>query len=95
MWPGQRTWHEPFFWLDPRPPRRTRFRTRGASRHGTADHHHAEHDLGATGTTGRRSVDRRDDGFNWGWLGLLGLAGLAGLKRRDHVGTMADTRRTT
>ena len=40
-----------------------------------------------TGTTGMTttSSDRRDDGFNWGWLGLLGLAGLAGLRRRDDV----------
>jgi len=30
----------------------------------------------------------RDDGFDWGWLGLLGLLGLAGLGgRRDrHAG---------
>lgn len=30
----------------------------------------------------------RDDGFDWGWLGLIGLAGLAGLagrKRHDTV----------
>ena len=39
----------------------------------------------AAGTT-----DRRDDGTDWGWLGLLGLTGLLGLipKRRtaevDH-----------
>jgi hypothetical protein len=32
------------------------------------------------------AVDRRDDSFDWGWLGLLGLAGLLGLKRRDTVG---------
>ena len=32
-------------------------------------------------------VDRRDTGFNPGWLGLLGLAGLIGLsgKNRNHV----------
>lgn len=24
----------------------------------------------------------RDDGFDWGWLGLIGLAGLAGLARK-------------
>ena len=27
----------------------------------------------------------RDDGDNWGWLGLFGLIGLAGLRRRDRV----------
>lgn len=27
----------------------------------------------------------RDDGFDWGWLGLLGLAGLAGLRRQPHA----------
>jgi hypothetical protein len=26
----------------------------------------------------------RDDGFDWGWLGLLGLAGLAGLGGRKR-----------
>ena len=26
----------------------------------------------------------RNDGLNWGWLGLLGLGGLAGLMRRDR-----------
>jgi len=26
----------------------------------------------------------RDDGFNWGWLGLLGLAGLVGLRRPNN-----------
>ena len=26
----------------------------------------------------------RDDGTDWGWLGLLGLAGLLGLRRREH-----------
>jgi hypothetical protein len=25
----------------------------------------------------------RDDGFDWGWIGLLGLLGLAGLTRRE------------
>ena len=41
----------------------------------------------STATTGMTtsSVDRRDDGFNWGWLGLIGLAGLAGLRRKDNV----------
>jgi hypothetical protein len=27
----------------------------------------------------------RDEGFDWGWLGLLGLIGLAGLMRRDRA----------
>ena len=26
----------------------------------------------------------RNDGFNWGWLGLLGLIGLAGLTRKSE-----------
>ncbi|MCU0534439.1 MAG: WGxxGxxG-CTERM domain-containing protein [Hydrococcus sp. Prado102] len=31
-------------------------------------------------------TDYRDDGFDWGWLGLLGLIGLAGLagKKRNE-----------
>ena len=36
----------------------------------------------------------RNDGFDWGWLGLLGLLGLAGLsgRRRDrHVPVHTDT----
>ena len=34
-----------------------------------------------------RDVDRRDDEFDWGWIGLLGLLGLGGLagRRRDVV----------
>jgi len=34
-----------------------------------------------TTTTPTQGVDNtnRDDGFDWGWLGLLGLTGLAGL----------------
>ena len=35
-------------------------------------------------------ADRRDDDFDWGWLGLIGLLGLGGLagRRRDvAVGT--------
>ena len=33
-------------------------------------------------TTTDQSANRRDDGFNPGWLGLLGLVGLFGLRRR-------------
>ena len=33
----------------------------------------------AAGTT-----DRRDDGTDWGWLGLLGLTGLLGLIPKRH-----------
>lgn len=29
-------------------------------------------------------VEREDDDFNWGWLGLLGLIGLAGLAGKKH-----------
>jgi hypothetical protein len=36
----------------------------------------------ATDTTAART-EQRDDGFDWGWLGLLGLAGLAGLRRQQ------------
>lgn len=32
------------------------------------------------GTSG--ATDNRNDGFDWGWLGLLGLIGLAGLARK-------------
>lgn len=35
----------------------------------------------------------RNDGFNWGWLGLLGLAGLAGLKGRQRDHTTTTTKR--
>jgi len=38
-----------------------------------------------------RTAERRDTGFNWGWLGLAGLAGLLGLSRRNghrHEHTM-------
>ena len=31
------------------------------------------------------AADRREDVFDWGWVGLLGLAGLLGLKRRYTV----------
>ena len=52
----------------------------------------------STTTTGTgistTSAERRDDGFNWGWLGLLGLAGLAGLRRRDDVTDINRTRPT-
>ncbi|MFN2386331.1 MAG: WGxxGxxG family protein [Thermoanaerobaculia bacterium] len=37
------------------------------------------------------TVDRDDDGTDWGWLGLLGLAGLMGLKRREP-NTVSTTR---
>jgi hypothetical protein len=44
-----------------------------------------------TGTTGTDTTtttpvqtERRDDNFDWGWLGLLGLIGLAGLNGRKH-----------
>ena len=42
------------------------------------------------------TVDRDDDGFDAGWLGLLGLVGLAGLAGRNrnhtrHVTTREDT----
>ncbi len=35
---------------------------------------------------------RRDNGFDWGWLGLLGLAGLAGLagKKREEPARYRD-----
>lgn len=39
---------------------------------------------GGTGTTAG-TEDRRDDGFDYGWLGLLGLAGLAGLRRPQQT----------
>jgi len=33
----------------------------------------------------RVDMDRRDRGFDFGWLGLLGLGGLAGLMGRDKT----------
>lgn len=33
----------------------------------------------------RPVAQERDDGFDWGWLGLLGLAGLFGLKRHENA----------
>ncbi len=41
--------------------------------------HAAMTDDGLTTST----VQRENEGFDWGLLGLLGLAGLMGLKRRD------------
>ncbi len=43
----------------------------------------------------------RNDGFNWGWLGLLGLIGLAGLRKPEErevyrdPGAVDPTRTTT
>jgi hypothetical protein len=31
------------------------------------------------------STVQRDNGFDWGWLGLLGLLGLAGLAGKKHA----------
>lgn len=39
------------------------------------------------------AVEREDDGFNLGWLGLLGLAGLLGLRRQPTT-TVHTTDRT-
>ncbi|MBW4617961.1 MAG: WGxxGxxG-CTERM domain-containing protein [Cyanosarcina radialis HA8281-LM2] len=33
------------------------------------------------------AVNRDDNDFNWGWLGLLGLIGLAGLARKREEPT--------
>jgi hypothetical protein len=43
-------------------------------------------DAGITTVPGQTTVYDRDDGFDWGWLGLLGLLGLAGLagKKREE-----------
>jgi MYXO-CTERM domain-containing protein len=35
------------------------------------------------------AADDRDDGMEWGWLGLLGLFGLLGLRRRDRIDVTA------
>jgi len=42
---------------------------------------------GTTTTTsqGTDNYATRNDGFDWGWLGLLGLFGLAGLAGRKRV----------
>jgi hypothetical protein len=37
----------------------------------------------------------RDDGFDWGWIGLLGLLGLAGLSGRNRTVEHDTTRVTT
>ena len=37
----------------------------------------------------------RDDGTEWGWLGLLGLAGLLGLRRRDNTNVGVTPRTAT
>lgn len=40
-------------------------------------------------TTGQGVAgEDRDDGFDWGWLGLLGLAGLAGLTKKPEERTV-------
>ncbi len=42
---------------------------------------------GSTTTTTSQGTDNyatRNDGFDWGWLGLLGLLGLAGLAGRKR-----------
>ncbi|MDQ3799690.1 MAG: WGxxGxxG-CTERM domain-containing protein [Acidobacteriota bacterium] len=47
--------------------------------------------------TQTRTVER-DDGFDWGWLGLLGLLGLAGLipkRRKVEVQEFHDANRPT
>jgi hypothetical protein len=54
----------------------------------------------ANGTRVERTETRtvqRDEGFDWGWLGLLGLAGLAGLlpkKRTVEIHSNQTTNRT-
>lgn len=48
---------------------------------------------GDVGTTQPTRTTDRDNGMDWGWLGLLGLAGLLGLRRRDHVHPVDTTRR--
>jgi len=48
----------------------------------------------APGTTEYNAQDQgvagedRNDGFDWGWLGLLGLAGLAGLTKKPEERTV-------
>lgn len=37
------------------------------------------------GSMSTQQTNDRDDGTNWGWVGLIGLAGLLGLRRREHV----------
>ncbi|HLM00891.1 MAG TPA: WGxxGxxG family protein [Pyrinomonadaceae bacterium] len=54
-------------------------------------------DRGSDRTPETRTVER-DDGFDWGWLGLLGLLGLAGLipkSRKVEVQEFRDTNRPT
>ena len=42
-------------------------------------------------TETRRTIETRDDDFDWGWLGLVGLIGLAGLRRRDEPRAYRET----
>jgi MYXO-CTERM domain-containing protein len=37
----------------------------------------------------------RDEGTEWGWLGLLGLAGLLGLRRRERSDVRVTPRTVT
>jgi MYXO-CTERM domain-containing protein len=47
-------------------------------------------------TTPNVTTEVRDNGTDWGWLGLLGLAGLLGLRRPTRVvDRTTDTARTT
>jgi MYXO-CTERM domain-containing protein len=46
----------------------------------------------AAAPTVPRDVDRRDDDFDWGWIGLLGLLGLGGLAGRSRDVVVGTTR---
>jgi MYXO-CTERM domain-containing protein len=46
----------------------------------------------AAAATVPRDVDRQDDDFDWGWLGLLGLLGLGGLAGRSRDVVVGTTR---
>lgn len=63
-----------------------------------ANNSNARVDRGSNDRTVETRTVERDDGFDWGWLGLLGLLGLAGLipkSRKVEVQEFRDTNRPT
>ena len=55
----------------------------GASSGGTSASQGASSHQSAAGGQSAPEAQTREEGTNWGWLGLLGLVGLAGLRRRN------------
>jgi hypothetical protein len=66
-----------------------------ASAQATTDNVAATDTTDDTTNTQYRTVEREDNDFPWGLLGLLGLAGLLGRKKKDadiHVDARHNTR---